>query len=99
MSQNVYQARREKIYKCLSEAGCDRALVGEPFTFFYLTGAMLHPYERFMGLVIDSKDGRTDAIVPAVDMNRVAENGVSEHVYSDTDGPSQLLKKFFSGCK
>jgi Xaa-Pro dipeptidase len=99
MSKDVYLARREKIYNYLCEAGYDKALVGEPFTFFYLTGVMLHPYERFMGLVIDAKEGRADAIVPAVDITSMSESGVSEHVYSDSEGPSQLLKKFFSGCK
>ena len=99
MSKDVYSARREKIYKYLSEAGFDKALVGEPFTFFYLTGVMLHPYERFMGLVMDARDERTDAIIPAVDMTRMTGSGVSEHVYDDAAGPSPLLKKFFSGCK
>jgi Xaa-Pro dipeptidase len=99
MSRDVYSARREKICKYLSEAGFDKALVGEPFTFFYLTGVMLHPYERFMGLVIDAKEGVTNAIIPAVDITRMTGSGVSEHIYDDVSGPSQLLEKFFSGCK
>ncbi|MDR1510484.1 MAG: Xaa-Pro peptidase family protein [Synergistaceae bacterium] len=99
MSQDIYSARREKICKYLSEAGFDKALVGEPFTFFYLTGVMLHPYERFMGLVIDARNGQTDAIIPGVDITRMSGSGVSEHVYDDASGPSKLLKKFFSGCK
>jgi Xaa-Pro dipeptidase len=99
MSQDVYSARREKIYKYLSEAGFDKALVGEPFTFFYLTGVMLHPYERFMGLIVDANSGQTHAVIPAVDMTRMAGSGVSEHVYDDAAGPSALLRKFFSGSK
>jgi Xaa-Pro dipeptidase len=96
MEQNIYSKRREKMYDYLSAAGFDKALVGEPLTIYYLSGVMLHPYERFMGLVLDAAARRTDAIVPGVDRGGMSDAGIDENVYDDSEGPSKYIKKLLS---
>jgi Xaa-Pro dipeptidase len=81
-------------------AGFDKAVVGEPLTFYYLTGVMLHPYERFMGLVADASRGESFAVVPSVDSGCMRDSSVGEHVYGDSEGPAEILGKLLrSGGK
>lgn len=47
MRQEVYEKRRERAYQYLRENQIPKALVGQSLTMYYLTGAMLHPYDRF----------------------------------------------------
>lgn len=99
MEKNVYENRRAKIYRYLDETGCGKALVGEPLTFYYLTGVMLHPYERFMGLVLDASGGEAVAIVPTVDVHCMDGSGVKEYAYRDEEGPSGAIRRLLSGDK
>jgi Xaa-Pro dipeptidase len=93
----MYEDRRKKLYGYMLEAGFDRAIVGEPLTFYYLTGVMLHPYERFMGLVADASRGESWAVVPSVDSGCMRDSSVQEHVYGDSEGPSKVLGKLLRG--
>ena len=99
MNAKIYSDRREKLYSNLSEAGFAKALVGEPLTFYHLPGVMLHPYERFMGLVVDISKGECAAVITYVDTGCMDASGVPEHAYGDSEGPSATLKNLLSGGK
>ncbi|MDD2359965.1 MAG: Xaa-Pro peptidase family protein [Syntrophaceticus schinkii] len=98
MVQEVYEKRRKRAYQYLCEKQITKALVGQSLTMYYLTGAMLHPYDRFLGLVLDAEKEECSAIIPGVNLNCMSGTTVKEIVYNDSDGPQEALVSALEGC-
>ncbi len=98
MRQEVYEKRRERAYQYLRENQIPKALVGQSLTMYYLTGAMLHPYDRFLGLVLDAEKEECSAIIPGVNLNCMSGTTVKEIVYNDSEGPIKALVSALEGC-
>ncbi len=98
MGKDVYANRRDGFFRALRESGLRHALLGEPLSFYYLTGVMLHPYERFMGLALDAEHERVAAVIPGVDNGCMDGSGVAERMYRDADGPGDTLRDLLSGA-
>ena len=63
--------------------GVDAALFGEPRTFLYLTGVAISPAERFIGLLLDARDGRHLAVAPKLEALNMRGCAVEQCLYED----------------
>jgi len=90
-----YTNRQQKACELLREAGFDKAIIGDPMSIMYLTGAHVIPYERFYGLILDAKGGVADMVNPSLDVG-CAKGSVPEHTYADEDGPLATLKELIA---
>ncbi len=96
--QHVYENRRKKAYESLRRNNISKAIVGDSLTMYHLTGVMLHPYDRFLGLVLDAEKETCNAIIPTVNSNCMAGTTVTEVQYQDSVGPIGVLKEQIAGC-
>ncbi|MGL5695136.1 MAG: M24 family metallopeptidase [Peptostreptococcaceae bacterium] len=94
-----FEKRIENLYTELEKKGIEKALVGDPISVFYLTGVMIHPYERFIGFFADSNKKECVMILPGVDKGRMIEVGIDECIYSDSEGPTGSISTLLSNTK
>lgn len=91
------EARRNKAYESLRQAGFKKAILGDPMSINYFTGIHVTPYERFYGLVLDAESEKCVMVNPSVDTGCM-KGLVEEIVYTDTDGPKESIKKALGEC-
>lgn len=94
---NSFQARQIKACKLLQEAGFDKAIIGDPMSINYLTGICVNPYERFYGLVLDTKTNKLTMINPSLDTGCM-KGRIPEATYKDEDGPAAVIKNVVGNC-
>lgn len=86
-----YTNRRLKLMELLKQDNISKALIGNPTSIFYLTGEMIHPYERFVGLLLDVDKNESAMIVPGVNKGCMDGREIKEVVYLDNDGPEGAI--------
>ena len=87
-----YANRRSKLMELLKKENISKALIGNPTSIFYLAGEMIHPYERFVGLLLDVDNNESTMIVPGVNKGCMNGRDIKEVVYSDNDGPKSTIE-------
>ena len=65
--KELYKSRRTKLEDYLLEQQIDIAMITSPANVFYYTGFKSDPHERFMSLIIDTREKKTILFVPALD--------------------------------
>ena len=96
---DIYEKRREKICQWMRANGINSALFGEPRTFLYLTGVAISPAERFMGIVLDAKNGRHVAIAPKLEALNMQKCSTEQYLHEDGEDPLDILRPLFQGRK
>lgn len=90
----MFEQRIETVMRNLNEMGLEQALVTDPRSIEYLTGAFVEPGERFLGLAI------TKSNAPTLFLNRLftAPDGLPCEVYSfdDVDDPLPAVAKLLN---
>jgi Xaa-Pro dipeptidase len=97
--QAIYAQRRSRLLKILSGQGIERVMIGKPNNIYYYTGIMITPYERFVALLLDGTDNSCAMILPGVDKNKAAAQGLTELVYRDDEDPLLKIQGLVAGSK
>jgi Xaa-Pro dipeptidase len=89
----VYQKRREGLVNYLSEQHIQVAMITSPANVFYYSGFNANPHERFMSLMIDTREDRSILFVPALDKSAaVAVSDVTTIIgISDEEEPFEVV--------
>ena len=86
------EQRVNRVLAALAEMGLTQMLVTDPMSIYYLTGYMVQPFERFLGLLLRD-DGKhvlfLNRLFPAP-----ADSGAEEVWYSDTDPVAGLVARY-----
>lgn len=95
----VYQTRREKLANYLSEQEIEVAMITSPANVFYYSGFNAEPHERFMSLIVDTREEKTILFVPALDKS--AADAVSDVAtiigISDEEEPFEVVSNAIAG--
>ncbi|WP_148133595.1 M24 family metallopeptidase [Candidatus Formimonas warabiya] len=83
----------------MAEKGITKVLVTNPINIFYLTGASIVPYERFMGLVLDGETGKSHLIIPGFEKGHCEEEGTLEIGYQDHEDALAIAADLVQGCE
>lgn len=89
-----YQTRLQTLLEHLNEKKIDIAMITSPANVFYYTGFNSDPHERFMALIIDSRNKKFTLFVPTLDKEIAdAESFVKNIIpISDEESPFAKLK-------
>ena len=96
---DIYEKRRQSICEWLCGHDLDAALIGEPRTFLYLTGVAISPAERFMGIVLDARNGRHVAIAPKREELNMRKCSTEQYLFSDGEDPLDILEPLLKDRK
>lgn len=88
--EQVYQHRQELVKEQMRQKGMAKALFTETFSIFYLTGAFIVPYERFLGFVLDVDKKEGTLIMPLFEKGHLKDGCSLEAPYEDTENPLSL---------
>ena len=82
------KSRIEKLRLSIKEEGLDALIVASPMSIFYLTGAMIHPFER-MWLLLVRADGRDTLLANKLFV--FEETGIETLWHTDNDDAPAVL--------
>lgn len=95
---NIFEERRQKVYRALKKDGIEKAVFGDPRSINYMTGTKITPYERFYGLVLDPKTQKSVMVNPCLDSGCM-KGTMEEYTYSDIDGPIHTMRRILNGTR
>lgn len=88
--------RLEKVFQKLEEMNVDQMIVTDPMSIFYLTGRMIYPGERFLGMFFGKQE---EPILFLNELFNVNEDlGLKRVYYTDTDPIMPLLQSNLNPC-
>lgn len=83
--------RKDRVEKVMEKLECDQVLITDPLSICYLCEKMIHPGERFLGLLL-RRNGE-----PVLYVNELfrfdEEIGVEKVYYTDTDNVTEVVGK------
>ena len=83
--------RRDRLIRTAAELGINHMLICDPLNIYYLTGAKLTPYERFIGLIINLESGDSFLILPRLEKGCQADPALNIQYYNDDQDPFRLV--------
>lgn len=89
--EKVYAQRCNVLFKHLKDQGIDQLLIGKPINIYYLTGIMIHPYERLLALLLDARKNSLTIILPGLEQGIGERNGIPEVLCRDEEDPAEKL--------
>lgn len=94
----IYEQRRQALTIYLSEQNIDIAMITDPANVFYYSGFNSDPHERFMALMIDTRDEKTILFVPALDKSAADAVSDVQNILpiSDTEEPFEIVSNAFN---
>jgi len=95
---STYQKRRSNLLKSMADQGIEKVIVGKPLNIYYFTGIMINPYERFVALLLDSKDDHCSMILPSLEKEIASVKGIPEILHRDDEDPVLKLLEALEGC-
>lgn len=96
--QALFGNRRESLLNRARELGIEKMLIGKPLNIFYLTGIMINPYERFLALLLDSKNNRCTMILPSLEKGIAEKYEIPEILHRDDEDPVKELARVLGAC-
>lgn len=89
----IYQKRRDELVNYLTGQKIEVAMITSPANVFYYSGFNADPHERFMSLIIDTREVKTILFVPALDKSAAdAVSDVSTIIgISDEEEPFEVV--------
>lgn len=99
MNETYFLSRRQRMLRLLAEQQVEIAVFGEPLTFYYLTGKMISPMERFLALVMDVETGSCTAMVPNAERETLSDTPIAIRPISDQENPVTVLRDYVRGRK
>ena len=83
--------RNERVNNVMDKLSCDQLLVSDPLSIYYLCEKMIHPGERFLGLLLRRN---STPILYVNELFRFEEDlGVEKKYYSDIDDVAAIVGK------
>ncbi|WP_027363936.1 M24 family metallopeptidase [Desulfotruncus alcoholivorax] len=95
---STYARRRSELFKILAHRGIEQVIVGKPLNIYYFTGIMINPYERFVALLLDSKNNSCSMILPSLEKEIASVKGIPEILHRDDEDPILKLLEVLDGC-
>lgn len=91
----MYKSRRKKLESYLLEQKIDLAMITSPANVFYYSGFNSDPHERFMSLMIDTRNAKTYLFVPALDESAASAESDIDNIIpiSDEEIPFEVVSK------
>ncbi len=91
--------RLNKLKTYLKEEKIDLAMITYPPNVFYYTGFNTDPHERFLSLMIDTKEDKEYFFVPELDAEIAKQDSIIQNIIpiSDAVNPFDLVKKEING--
>jgi Xaa-Pro dipeptidase len=83
--------RRSRLTGAAAALGINHLLVCHPLNLYYLSGAKLTPYERFIGLMMDLESGDSVLILPSLEKGCKADPALTIQYYKDDQDPCLLV--------
>ena len=81
--------RNDRVNNVMERLSCDQLLICDPLSIYYLCEKMIHPGERFLGLLL--RRNRTPILYVNELFRFEEELGVEKKYYSDIDDVAQLV--------
>ncbi len=86
-----FSDRRGHLIGAAAELGIDHMLICDPLNLYYLTGAKLTPYERFIGLIMNPESGDSFLILPRLERGCKSDPTLKIQYYKDDQDPYRLV--------
>jgi Xaa-Pro dipeptidase len=99
MQTTIYGQRRNGFLKKLAYQGIEKVIIGKPLNIYYFTGIMINPYERFVALLLDTRNNSSVMILPSLEKGIALASGIPEILYQDDEEPVLKLQDLLVGCK
>ena len=96
--QTVYDNRCGSLLSRAHELGIEKILIGKPLNIFYLTGIMINPYERFLALLLDTKNNQCTMILPSLEKGIAEKQQIPEILIRDDEDPVKKLAGVLGTC-
>lgn len=81
--------RKDRLNKVMERMECDQMLICDPYSIAYLTGKMLYPGERFLGMLIRREK---EPLLYVNELFRFDEEiGVQKIYFCDTDDAAEMI--------
>ena len=88
------EERIAQVCRRMQNAGLEQLLITDPFGIYYLTGKMIHPGERFLGLLLNTNGKRRLFVNILFPVPEPLE--VEKVWFSDTDDPMALVARYLN---
>lgn len=96
--QTMFGSRRTSLFNRARELGIEKMLIGKSLNIFYLTGIMINPYERFLALLLDTKNNRCTMILPSLEKGIAKKFQIPEILHRDDEDPVKILAGVLDVC-
>ncbi len=94
----ILTIRKKVLVEELMQHNMSYALITNPSNIFYFTGIAITPHERFLGLLVDSKQDTYQMIVPELESNKVRDYQLDQMVYRDNEDALEILTEQIRDC-
>lgn len=96
--QMLFSNRRESLLNRSRDLRIEKILIGKPLNIFYLTGIMINPYERFLALLLDTKNNRCTMILPSLEKGSAEKYQIPEILIRDDEDHVEKLAGVLGAC-
>lgn len=83
----------------LADEGAEKTIISDPTNILYLTGSKIKPYERFLALVLDSKEKKTTFILPSLEKSVNTDQTIAKVLFGDHEDPIGKLMDVLDNTK
>jgi len=94
---SLLQERRDNLLDRLAGCNLSAAMLNDPVTIAFFTGAKIKPYERFLGLVLDGRNRTATLILPSLEKSAKTDPGVVKRFCEDHENPMACLTLLLKG--
>jgi Xaa-Pro dipeptidase len=95
----LFENRRNQLAQRAVAAGMDTLMVCDPVNLLYFTGIKITPYERFVALLMDTRSGQAQLILPSLERDAAKDSGITAGFYGDHDDPFLFVIEFLGPCR
>ncbi len=89
--EKVYQDRQKRLKEAMRAKGLFKALITNPNSVFYFTGAFIIPLERFLGWIVDVEKANGYLVMPGFEAGRIRDGITQEAPFADTENPLAMV--------
>jgi len=97
--EKVYQDRQKRLKEEMKAKGLSKALITNPNSVFYFTGAFIIPLERFLGFILDVAEESGYLVMPVFEAGRIRDGLTQEVPFADTQDPLSLASEVLGAAK
>ncbi len=90
----LFANRRDRLIQQAIAHDIDRLMVCDPVNLLYFTGVKITPYERFIALLLDTRSGLSQLVLPSLERDAARDSGIIVEFYGDQDDPLVAVAAF-----